>query len=201
MPLRRFRTQRFLNEEESLVEAPPIVSFAAVKAGHGALQFSDPFHDGATAKTFVGVALFQAPRLKVEFMTAILAGDSEIGTGLFPLRPVRLDALSSGAGEGNEVGEFVEEGVLNFKRSLVVGEGLQLRVELDRVVFKKGPPGSGSHPGIPFHLHSLSETGELEAAGEFGGDFGEGFIRAVFGVHRRGGSNRRSFFRLLIPVK
>jgi len=152
------------------------VSFAAGKTGHAAFEATHATDHGLTLRTAVGVFARESTGGEIEGMTAILARNSEVPAGGFPLGSVGLDPLFAGPLDGNEVGEFVEKGISQFLLVLSFGQALEPGVQFNPVVPGEGSAGCGAHPGIPIYDDGGGEDGEPQLADEVPGDEGQGGI-------------------------
>lgn len=109
------------------------------------------------SETEVAPLALQCSAGKGEAMGCGFAWDSEIVAGFLPFRTVGVDFRATGAFVGDEVGEFVAQGALDF----IGGNFVQTRVEFDQGTGPKSATGAGSHAGIPRNDDAGGENGEF----------------------------------------
>lgn len=145
-----------------VVEATEVAA-AAEAAGGGAFEGADAGVEFAAEDAAVEVFSGGAARAgQVEGVAARFAGDAEVGAGFAPFAAVGGGAAVAVAGE--DVGEFVEEGALDF----VVADLKEGWVEVDGVAAEVGPAGGGAEAVVPGDAHRglwVAAEGGEECAG------------------------------------
>lgn len=112
-------------------------------------------------------------------MAAIFAGDAEVMTGFLPFDAMGVDPLPACPRKSDQMGKFMQKGVSQLGFAQAVGEILKPWIEFNAGILCKGPPGGGSHPGVPRHRDDSGEYGQAFFTGEVGGDQGQSCIGAA----------------------
>ena len=80
-------------------------------------------------------------------MTPLLVCDTEIRTSPPPFSSVRLNAAAARARLGEEMGQLVPEGAIDFRLAVLP----KPQVQRDQRFSGIGAPGGGAEPRIPFY--------------------------------------------------
>jgi len=100
-------------------------------------------------------------------MAARFVGDPEVDAGLSPFGAVRADAAASCAYLGEEMGEFMAEGSIDFGGA----EKEESRIDGDECGGKLGGACGAAHLGIPADFKAISESGLTRVNEEIFSDF------------------------------
>lgn len=160
---------RDFDEAEPAVEVAAGVLAAAGEAGGFPGEAADAVDDQPAGRALVGVAALLAGFLQWQLMTGRFAGDAEFGAGAAPLGPVGGDAAAAGPVVGDEVGEFVEQGAVDFP----VAKAGQRGIHLDALLVGPGPAGAGAQPGVPFDPQLPGQLAQAKGVGGSGGAPGQ----------------------------
>lgn len=181
--LPRFRSDQpgFAKLETGIVLATGVFP-AAGKTSDTPTQATHPLDHRLARRTRVGELLRKPARLEIEGVTAVLAGNAEIMTGLPPFRAMRRDPSPTDPREGDEMGELVEEGVSQLRIATFLRQILKTWIQLDLPFPRKSAARSGPHSRIPRHRHGRREGLKSKIPGEVGGDEGKGRVATRAGM-------------------
>lgn len=157
-----------LPKDEARIKAPPRPGAAAIVAGDLSREPSNPLHDGIALRADVGKFPFLTAWLKVEIVASVFARDPEIGAGLFPLDAVRLNPDTRMPRKRDQVGEFVEKGLMNLVCPGFFGKGLKFGIQLNASGLVEGSTRSGAHALVPNDLDRVGKLFQSETGGMHG---------------------------------
>jgi hypothetical protein len=136
----------FENEAEAGVVASVIVFAAAGEAGFATAEGAHAGDFGAAGGADVEQFTGDSFAAEGELVAAGFVDQAQVGAGLFPFRTVGGDALEWKAGLGDEVGQLVPEGAINFSFANEGKRGVENDAMLGMGSEASGGPQSGRPP-------------------------------------------------------
>lgn len=126
-----------------------IVPSAAFEASDAAFHCMHPGECGAAFAAGVEIFSLEADAFQREIVAPGFVWNAQIAASLTPLGAMRCDVPASGAMLGEEVGELMPQGSLNFGRR----DFDQFRIEGNRLGSPASEAGGRPEPGFPFDGH------------------------------------------------
>lgn len=154
---------RDLNKAEAIMVFSFVVPATAFETGDAALHRMHTRECGAAFPAGVEVSSLESNALQRQIVASGFVWDTEIAASLTPLGAMRSNVPASGAILGQEVGELMTQGSLNFG-----GRDFdEFRIQRDCLCPPAGESGGRPEPGVPFDCHgevrATSGTQELAA--------------------------------------
>ena len=112
-------------ELESLIVAAPIECAATRKTGGCAAQSPRPCKTAPAIRARVKIPTRLTSNREGEIVTARFPGNSKIGAGPLPLRPVRRDPTSTSAKLREQMRQFMTQSAINLRLAMLAQTAIE----------------------------------------------------------------------------